>query len=119
VTLSALMRALWDEGLARIKAAEVLGRIGPAAKPAVPILHELVKVSDADTRLQTAVALWKIDRQAEETAAALAGVLKSSVTSPQRNALAPPGRFGLSASAPAPPPCQLAAEALGQMGPAA
>ena len=119
------MRALRDDGLRfvekmpRIKAAEVLGRMGSAAKSAVPALRELLKVSDPDTRLQIAVALWTIDHRAEEAVGVLVSLLKDSATSSQRNALNPPGRFGLTSSTPPPPPCQLAAEALGQMGPAA
>jgi HEAT repeat protein len=117
-TLTALLRALWDEGSARVKAAEVLGRLGPKAKVAVPALKELLKTSDPDSRLQAATALWKIEHRADESALALSGVLKNSATSAQRNTLVLPGRFGMSSGV-APPPCQQAAEALGQMGSAA
>ncbi|HLJ94892.1 MAG TPA: HEAT repeat domain-containing protein, partial [Gemmataceae bacterium] len=116
MTLSALVRGLWEEGASRIKASEVLGRMGSAAKSAVPSLRELLKVADLDSRLAAAVALWKIDHQAAESVPALVAGLKYSATPVQRNALTLPGRFGTLSPSPGDPPCERAAEALGQIG---
>ncbi len=41
---------------------EALGSFGAAAKPVVPELVKLLADDDATTRVNTAVALWKIDR---------------------------------------------------------
>ena len=50
--VAALTRALGDGGSSRVKAAEVLGRMGPLAKSAVPALNDLVKGPDPDARIQ-------------------------------------------------------------------
>jgi HEAT repeat protein len=115
--ISALTRALEDEGAARVKAAEVLGRIGPPAKSAVPALTDLLKESNPEARVQAALALWRIDHRAEEAVPVLVSALKGPLTPRPGSALGLPGRFGTVSSAP--PACQQAADALGQIGPEA
>src|SRR5205823_1197492 len=95
----------------RIKAAEVLGRMGPLAKPAIPALLNLLKGSDIEARLQAALALWRIERHSEQTVPVLASLLKSCT--PRQGSIG--GGGGRSGA----PLCQLAAEALGQIGPEA
>jgi hypothetical protein len=79
----------------------------------------LLKGPEPETRIQAALALWKIDGEAKETVAVLVAALKTVVAPRQNNTLNLPGRFGLISTAAPPPPGQLAAEALGQMGTAA
>jgi HEAT repeat protein len=114
---SALMRVLGDDGPARAKAAEVLGRMGPVAKAAVPPLTELTKGPDPDARIQAALALWRIDHRTEAIPV-LVRELKSTVARKPGNAMSF-GRLAVAASAPTEPPCQQAAEALEEIGPAA
>jgi HEAT repeat protein len=114
VAISALVRALADDGVARVKAAEVLGRMGPPAKSAVPALTDLLRESDPEACVQAALALWRIDRRTEETVPVLLSALKGPWTPRPGSALSVPGRFGAVSSAP--PACQQAADALGQMG---
>jgi HEAT repeat protein len=114
--VSALVRALWEETPARIEAAEVLGRLGPSAKSAVPSLENLLQGYDSQARIQAALALWRIDQRTLETIPVLVGTLRSASTPPQRSSVILPGRFGGMSTVIA-PLCQQAAEALGQMGP--
>jgi HEAT repeat protein len=46
----------------RRSSAEALGNFGPAARPAVAELVKMLENSDEPSRLNAAVALWKIDR---------------------------------------------------------
>ena len=119
-TLPAVLatRLLWDDEKVRAKAAEVLGRMGPAARSAIPALMDVLKGSDNQARIQAALAVWQIDHRTEEVVPVLVGELKSSFVPPPQGTLTLPGRFGVAGSPPA-PLCQQAAEALGQMGPAA
>jgi HEAT repeat protein len=112
------VRILWDDTQARTKAAEVLGRMGPAAKLAIPALAEVLRGSDNQSRIQAALALWRIDRRTEDVIPVFVAALKSSFTPSPRSTLTLPGRFGVAGPPPA-PLCQQAAEALGQMGPEA
>lgn len=50
---------------------ESLGNMGAAAKPVVPELVKLLADDDAATRVNTAVALWKIDRHPKAVPALL------------------------------------------------
>jgi HEAT repeat protein len=115
--VSTLTRALGDDGPARVKAAEALGRIGPRAKSAVPALTDLVKGPDPEARIQGALALWRIDGRAEAIPV-LVRELKSSIARRPGN-VSFPGRLGIAASALPAPLCQQAAEALGEIGPTA
>jgi HEAT repeat protein len=55
------MQALKDhDGWVRKSAAEALGRIGPAAKDAVPALNELLKDEFKEVRAAAQAALKKI-----------------------------------------------------------
>jgi HEAT repeat protein len=117
--VAVLTRALWDEGAARIKAAEALGRMGPLAKSAIPGLSELLKRPEPAARIQAALALWRIDRQAEQAVPVLVSELKCRTARGQTRVLLVPGRFGVISSMPPEPPCRQAAEALGVMGSAA
>jgi HEAT repeat protein len=115
--VATLTQALGEDGPARIKAAEVLGRMGPLAKATVPALTDLVKGPDAEARIQGALALWRIDSRAE-VVPVLVRELKNTVHRRARNASLP-GPLALAVSALPVPPCQQAAEALGKIGPAA
>ena len=114
-----LTRVLWEDGPAQVKAAEVLGRIGPPAKSAVSALTTLLKGSDTEVRIQAALALWKIDHRAGDSVPVLVAELKTPAPLRQASGLPSPGRFGAPLSSPAAPPCRQAAEALAEMGPAA
>ncbi|MER7480652.1 HEAT repeat domain-containing protein [Streptomyces sp. NPDC126510] len=62
--LPALLRALSDTstepgGGRRRRAAAVLGRLGPAARPALPGLRELAERGDPRTRATAACAVWR------------------------------------------------------------
>jgi HEAT repeat protein len=112
------VRMLWDDMQARAKAAEILGRMGPAAKAAAPDLADVLRGSDNPARVQAALALWRIDRRNEEVIPVLVGALKSTFTATSRASLLIPGRFGTPGTPPG-PLCQQAADALGEMGPEA
>src|SRR5207244_7129216 len=112
----AIVRMLWEDGPSRLKAIEVLGRLGAPAKPAIASLGQLLKVADIEARLQAALALWKIDHRAAESLPVLVAALKTTALPPQRGAASLPGRFGLPQSVPLVPPCQQAAEVLSKMG---
>ena len=116
--VSAPVRMLWDDTQARAKAAEFLGRTGPSAKPAIPALAEVLRGSDNQTRIQAALALWRIEHRTEEVIPLLTAMLRSPFTPPLRSTLSLPCRFGLAGDPPA-PLCQQAADALGQIGPEA
>ena len=61
-----------DEALAvRRSTAEALGNFGPAAKPAVSELLKMLNNDDEITRVNAAVALWKIDRHPKAVPALL------------------------------------------------
>ena len=60
---------------------ESLGNFGAAAKPVVPELVKLLTDDDATTRVNTAVALWKIDRHPKAVPALLE--MLQSGTSPE------------------------------------
>jgi HEAT repeat protein len=115
-TVSLLVRVLWEDGPVRAKAAQLLGEIGPPGKEAVPSLVNVLNGSDLEARIQAALALWKIDRRAHEVVPVLVSALKS-LAPRQGSALNLNEPFGASPSARAVPPCQLAADALGQIGP--
>ena len=67
-TVSQLTEALKDKDRStRMRAAEALGQIGPAAKDAVPALIEASKHEDSDTRSAAAEALGNIRRDADAT----------------------------------------------------
>jgi HEAT repeats len=70
-------------------------------------------------RIQAALALWRITGQAKDTLPVLIGELRSCRGRRQASASSSPARSGTVLSRLTPPPCQQAAEALGQMGPAA
>jgi HEAT repeat protein len=57
-----LMRNLRDrDASVRLRAAKLLGTLGPAGKPALPLLTEALKDPDADVRRMALQALRKID----------------------------------------------------------
>src|SRR5262249_18781327 len=114
-----LVRLLSEEEPVRVKAAEVLGRIGAPAKSAAPALGNLLKGPQLEARIQAARALWRIDGRVDETVPVLVAALEHLVAPRQNNLLNLPGRFGIVSTAPPPSPGQEAAEALGQMGTAA
>jgi HEAT repeat protein len=117
--IPALVQVLRDEEPARIKAAEVLGHLGPAAKAAVPALRELLKAVDPEARIQAALALWRIERRTEDTIPVLVDALHNPTASRLGSTSSSPSRFGTSTRPIVIPLCQQAADALGQMGPAA
>jgi RNA polymerase sigma factor (sigma-70 family) len=63
--ITALAAALRDKDLLRHNAAQTLGRLGPAAKPAVPALQASLNDAEPLVRIAAAGALWKIDPQQE------------------------------------------------------
>lgn len=58
------------------KAARQLGRIGPAAKKAIPALRVALMNSNAGVRLDAAYSLWLIEHNAEEVVPVLAALLE-------------------------------------------
>jgi HEAT repeat protein len=60
----------------RYAAAEALGNLGTAARPAVPDLETACKSPDYLVRLHAAAALWKIDSSVAKSRAALVEVLR-------------------------------------------
>ena len=64
----------------RRSTAEALGNLGAAAKPAVDELLKMLHNDDEITRVNAAVALWKIDRHAEAVPA-LSGLLRQGNSS--------------------------------------
>jgi HEAT repeat protein len=117
--VSALIRVLWEDGPNRAKAAQILGRMGPRAKSAVPTLSNLVKRPDPEVRIQAALALWKVDNRTEAAVSVLVRELKTRGTRGSAGSLLLIARPATVSNPPAVPPCQQAAEALGQMGSAA
>ena len=107
--IATLVQLLSEVQPARVTAAEILGRMGTAAQSAVPALTVLLKASDPETRLQAALALWRIDGRTAETVPVLVAALTSLGTPRPEGTPGPPP----------PPPCRQAAEALAEMGPAA
>jgi HEAT repeat protein len=63
------------ETMFRGRAADALGRIGPAAKTAVPALKEAARGKDVYLAIAANLALWKIDR-VPESIPALTKILK-------------------------------------------
>jgi HEAT repeat protein len=130
-TASALRRALHKPD-ASVKAADVLGFIGPAASAAVPDLLAACKLPDAGLRLHAALALVQVDPvQAPVAVEVLTALLKERDTSLQNGAAWGLGEIGPLAKDAV--PALLRAyrdtedkevrftliEALGQIGPAA
>lgn len=94
-----------DSMLVRWKAARVLADMGPAAKEAVPALRTAAGDRSPEVRVEAALALWKVDRQADAAVEALIGVLETADASLSQ--------FPLSAAH------SKAAEYLGEIGPPA
>lgn len=112
-----------DQAVVRQLAAQALSVIGPAAKAAVPALLIALKDAEAGVRLSAVEALGNIGPAAKDTVPALLTVLDKGDNGP-----VPPGRFGRFGAPFAQPfasprylsPAsarQLAAEALGRIGP--
>jgi HEAT repeat protein len=60
----------------RAATATALGRMGQAAKEAIPVLTEALKDDEATVRIDAALALWKVAGQATEAISVLAAALK-------------------------------------------
>ena len=67
---------------------ESLGNFGAAAKPVVPELVKLLTDDDATTRVNTAVALWKIDRHPKAVPALLEMLQRGTSPEPYLAAMA-------------------------------
>ena len=90
---------------------ELLGRIGPDAKAAVPRIKAVRNDRHSALRIRAEIALWKIEGNTAEALPVLtAAVTEVDVVDPM------PGMILMSTSRFA---AQIAAEALGEMGPAA
>ncbi len=63
--------------------ARALGRIGPAARAAVPLLRPLLDSGNALTRFRAAEALWRIERRAGTLPGVLAGLLGDTTSTPE------------------------------------
>jgi HEAT repeat protein len=94
-------------------AAEALGRMGPAASTALPALRRARNSKDHHVRCVAALAAWRLDKQAGEALP----VLVAALTDPgPGNRLSDACVIEVDSL---PPSQQVAAQALGQMGPAA
>jgi HEAT repeat protein len=65
----ALLRSLTDGGRGRYRpaaAADVLGRLGPAARTALPALRRMTGSGEASVRAAAACAVWRIAREPEQ-----------------------------------------------------
>jgi HEAT repeat protein len=93
-------------------AAEALGRIGEAARAAVPALLGTLKNEETEVRLNAAEALWRIDKNTCDTIPVLIGCLASRVRSSEVDD--PNIQYEPDTTARA-----MAAAILGKMGPAA
>jgi HEAT repeat protein len=86
-----------DDSEIRWNAARTLGKIGPAAKEAVPDLIAALKDSDALVREHAAEALGDIGPQAKESISALEKVLKDPDARVRRDAVRSLGQMGSAA----------------------
>lgn len=93
-------------------AALTLGCIGESAKVAVPRLTELIHDEEAQVRLRAAEALWRLDRQTKAVLPVMVAELKIWAKEP--NAL-----LGLTTDGQGQSRQQVAAQVLGEIGPAA
>jgi HEAT repeat protein len=90
-----------------IPAIQVLGRIGPAARGAIPDLERALQSDEDERRGAAAVALWRIDHRAGQAVPVLVQLLRGQ----RPVGRASPGRMGV-----APWVRVAAAEALGELG---
>jgi HEAT repeat protein len=86
----------------RLAALASLAQLGPAAKPALPVLVEALKDSDAELRQAASLALAKLGPAARPALAALAEALKDSDRSIRQNAVISLGKIGPEAKDTAP-----------------
>jgi len=86
----------------RQKALTALAMIGPLAKPAKPVLEQLLKDEDPTIRLKSAVTLWKVDRHSPAVVPALCGFLKDMDGKIRVQALQSLGQMGPDAGEAAP-----------------
>ena len=64
--IPALTKALQEKNPEiRVQAAEALGLIGPAAKPAIPDLHRALKDSSEFVVAESALACWGVEAKTE------------------------------------------------------
>ncbi len=63
--------------LRREEAVEVLGRAGPAAREAVPLLEKMLRGQPLSLRTRAALALWRIDGRTRPAVEALAETVRS------------------------------------------
>jgi len=85
----ALLDALiaWEPRL-RSQAARILGEIGPDAVAAVDGLRKNLKHADVEVRLETALALWRVDRQQGPALEVLTAAAKDADAEVRRRAIA-------------------------------
>jgi hypothetical protein len=86
----------------RATAAQALGKIGPAAKKAVPDLLTALRDEDEDVRAAAAAALGKIGPVTKEVVPALTEALKDPAYIVRANAVGALGRIGPAANAATP-----------------
>lgn len=98
-------------------AARTLGRIGPEAKAAVPVLTELLTHKEQSTRYNAASALGKIGPEAKAAVPALTDLLKDQSIFNRGAAAEALGKIGPEAKAAK--NAMAAADALGRIGPGA
>src|SRR5690242_9322796 len=77
-----------EDPLVRMRAADLLGRLGATSKFALPELHEALKDKDARVRVKVAEALWRIEKP---PASVIVPVLQAALRdkNPQARALVP------------------------------
>jgi HEAT repeat protein len=111
--ISTLMENLQSEGAGKIaRAAWVLGRLGEPARVSIPRLIELTQHTNPQVRIRAAEALWKLDRQTNTVLPVMIAELKDWSKDPHALDGNTQDEHQQSRQ-------QVAAEVLGEIGPAA
>jgi HEAT repeat protein len=79
---------------ARKEAAEALGRLKTAAKPALPPLRQALEDADTDVRIAAAEAVWLVSAQADAAVPVLAAALKDEDADSRKGAAEALARLG-------------------------
>lgn len=87
------------EPLKRKSAVSRLGRMGQAAKPAVPACSVMLQDANPTVRVQAALALWRIEKQASQSVPALTASLRDEDPGIRSLAAAALGEIGPAAKA--------------------